>query len=238
MATILNESLDSLVQAVGDPFECPDLPLHYKQPGEAGNYEPMMIVVILIEFASSTVWRNHLHRSNFISCEKLLDTENGRRNALSCMMKTAADRLWKKFLDTPVKICAAVERLEELECLKTAEAVILWAWTTGVVKEGDCQGWRLIGRITSKFYRMDEDGVYGRLATLRRHLTDNDETMERDHRKFLLRKTISEFPPCRVKRLRKFVIVNDEMKEEHVGDLRISQVCQAIKLNQCATWRE
>ena len=54
--------LDKLLQAVGDPFQSPQIP----NPCEVGewrpDYEPMNSVVVLIEFASSDLWQNHLCR--------------------------------------------------------------------------------------------------------------------------------------------------------------------------------
>jgi hypothetical protein len=50
------------------------------------DYEPMMVEVVLIEFASSALWGGHLRGLNFGSCEEFLSTEEGRRNALSWML--------------------------------------------------------------------------------------------------------------------------------------------------------
>jgi hypothetical protein len=71
------------------------------------DYEPMMVEVVLIEFASSALWGGHLRGLNFGSCEEFLSTEEGRRNALSWMLKTAT-RFWAEFLRTTAKIAAAV----------------------------------------------------------------------------------------------------------------------------------
>jgi hypothetical protein len=53
-----------------------------------------------------------------------------------------------ELLRTPAKIIAAIRRLEELQCLNTAEVVILWAWTAGVVNPADHDAWGLIERYT------------------------------------------------------------------------------------------
>ena len=83
---VLDKNLDKLLRAVGDPFQFPQIP----NPGGVGPewgpyYKPMNSMVILVEFASLDLWRNHLRRSNFISCEEVLSTDEGRRTAIHCM---------------------------------------------------------------------------------------------------------------------------------------------------------
>ena len=58
-----------------------------------------MAVDILIEFASSDLWRGHLRRSNFTTYEAMTSTEDGRRTALVRMLDMA-NRFWPKFLYT------------------------------------------------------------------------------------------------------------------------------------------
>ena len=182
METVSDENLSKLLRAVGDPFQYPDLPLQYRQSRSITDYEPMMTAVVLIEFASSDLWRNHLDRSNFDSCERALSAEEGGRSVLRCMLDKAT-RTWPAFLRTPAKIVAAVGHLEELQCSNTAEVVILWAWTSGAVDAADHDGWKLIGHDTLRFYR-----THGmeRLTTLKRHIDDHS-TVGVDHLEFLLR---------------------------------------------------
>ena len=49
MEAVLTKNLDKLLQAVGDPFHFPALPLQYGRPEGATNYEPMMTAIVLIE---------------------------------------------------------------------------------------------------------------------------------------------------------------------------------------------
>ena len=180
METASDENLSKLLRAVGDPFKYPGLPLQYGQSGSTTSYEPMMVAVVLIEFAFSDLWRDRLNRSNFDSCEEILSTEEGRRSVLRCM----ATHTLPEFLRTPAKITAAIRGLEELQCLNTAEVVILWAWTTEVVDRGDHGGWTSIWLDTVRFYR-----THGmeRLTTLKRHIIDNHGTVGVDRQEFLLR---------------------------------------------------
>ena len=152
-----------------------------------------MAVVVLIEFASSDLWRNHLRPSNFTSYEETLSTAEGRRTALISMFDTATHS-YPEFLCMPAKVNTALKRLEELQCLNTAEAVILWAWTAGVMDLADHDGWELVERNTLKFYRTH--GI-GRLTTLSRHIINT--TMDAMHMKFLL--VLYRDPPCRLRRL-------------------------------------
>jgi len=239
METVSNNNLDKLLRAVGDPFQFPSLPLQHGRPGGATGFDPMMAMVVLIEFASSDLWRNHLNRSNFDSCEEVLSTEKGRGSALRCMLDNTT-YAWSAFLRTPAKITTAIRRLEELQCLNTAEVVILWAWTTGVVNAADHDAWRSIGRITLEFYQAHGTG---RLTTLKRHLVGTNGTAEGDHLVFLLRGVGYEGYPCRVESVRHPVLVTKQVEKKHLIDLRVSQVCQLRRLHHLfgydlATWEE
>ena len=186
MKTVSDENLSKLLRAVGDPFKYLDLSPQYGQPMNTTDYDPLYksltVAVILIDLASSDLWRDHLNRSNFDSCENVLSTEGGRRAALNCMIYKATHTR-PAFLCTPANIIAAIRRLEELRCSKTAEVVILWAWTSGAIDAADHDGWKLIGDDTLRFYR-----THGmeRLTTLKRHI-DDYSTVGVDRQEFLLR---------------------------------------------------
>lgn len=123
--SISYKNLGKLLQAVGDLFQFPPIPNPGKvDPKWRTKYEPMDSVVILMEFASLDLWRNHLCCSNFTSCEEVLSTEEGRRTAIHCMLHTVWS-IWQVFLHTPAKIIMAIGHLEELQCLNTAEVVIM-----------------------------------------------------------------------------------------------------------------
>ncbi|KAF9643571.1 hypothetical protein BDM02DRAFT_1411387 [Thelephora ganbajun] len=180
--SIPDKNLNKLVQAVGDPFQStPDLPLQDGKPVGTVDHEPVMATIALIEFASSDLWRNHLDRLNFASYEKIVSTGEGRRTALRLMLRTKTIS-WQELLCTPTKITTAIRRLEELQCLNTAEVVITRAWTIGVIDPVDHDGWRLIGNETLRFYQTHGTG---RLTALKRHILDTDETTEWDHLGFL-----------------------------------------------------
>ncbi|KAF9644734.1 hypothetical protein BDM02DRAFT_3190330 [Thelephora ganbajun] len=139
----LVQAIGGLIQAVGDPFEFTlDLPLHDGRPGSTVDYEPMTVVVSLIELASSDLWQNHLSRSNFTSCEEILSTREDRRIAFGNMLETETRS--SGFLRAPARITAAITRLAELQCSNTAEAVILWARTNAVGDATDHDAWRLM----------------------------------------------------------------------------------------------
>ena len=235
MKDVLSKDLDKLLQAVGDPFHFSDRAL---QDGKPANYKPTMAVVVLIEFASSDLLRNHLRRSNFTSYEETLSTAEGRRTALISMFDTATHSC-PEFLCTPAKVNTAIKRLEELQCLNTAEAVILWAWTAGVMDLADHDGWELVERNTLKFYRTH--GI-GRLTTLSRHIINT--TMDAMHMKFLL--VHYRDPPCRLWSVRRLVSTQQAIRRlsrHNWEDLRVAQVCRLRRLYHLfgydpTTWRE
>jgi hypothetical protein len=63
MEKITADNLENLLRAVGDPFLFNrDTLLDGLLAGS--DYEPISTAVVLIEFASSTLWQNHLRQSN------------------------------------------------------------------------------------------------------------------------------------------------------------------------------
>ena len=225
MESIPYKDLNNLLQAVGDPFQFPDLPLQDGKPVVTQKYQPMDAVVVLIEFASSDLWRNHLRRSNFTSCEETLSTEEGRRDGLSSILDTAVCSR-QGFLCTSAKIITAIRRLEKLQCLNTAEVVILWAWTVGVVNAMDHDAWGSIEHKTLDFYR-----THGtrRLTLLSRHTIDRD--MEGTHVMFLVMHYQGR--PCRVGSVQHLVpyeTARERWDTKNREDLHIARACQLKRL--------
>jgi len=141
METVSGRDIGELLQAVGDPFQLTsDPPLQDGNPAGTADYDPMMAVAILIEFASSNRRQKHLHRSNFTSCEDIVSREEGR-DALGRSLDLVRDE-WLGHSPDPAKITAAVGRLRELQCSNTAEAAIAWAQAAGIGSPQDHETWR------------------------------------------------------------------------------------------------
>lgn len=227
MENVLIDDLHKLLQAVGDPLQfIPD-----GQPVGDADSETMVAAVALIGFVSLDSWRNHLRPSNFTSFEEITATEEGRRTALKCMFNMATH--WWSELRTPVKIIAAIRRLEELQCLNTAEVVILWAWAIGVMNPVDCDGRKLIEQDTLRFYQTR--GI-GRLTTLSRHITDT--AVDNAHL-FLL---AVEYRGT-VFRTRRPLVPAADLWSHSQADLHLSRVCQLRELCYLfgydhTTWKE
>ena len=197
----------------------------------------MGVAVILIELASSDLWRDHLRSSNFASCEEILSTEEGRRTTLKYMFRIT-DRFQPE-LCTPAKIITAIRRLEELQCPNTAELVILWAWTAGAMKVMGRGGWRSIERNTLKFYQ-----THGmrRLTTLSRHITDKSIEFFR----LILLRMRHQGPPCRAGGVRQPASSEEAIQRRefrHLTFSRVAQACQLRRLYQLfgydpMTWKE
>ena len=240
--TVSGHRLDKLLQAVGDPFRFPPEPPQ-DQSGKLERrvyYWPMEAVVVLIEFASSELRRSHLRPSNFASCEDLLSTDEGRREALQCMLHTASTQ--PEFLCTPAKIIAAVRHLEELLCLHTAQVVIMWAWIAGM----DCDGRNLIEGETFRFYQTH--GVQS-LASLKWCIIQNfDEDMDLRVDPTRLFAARYEGPPFRVGRSRRPSQLLDLTRgisdeEEWETDRVLSHACLLRRLYHLfgynpKTWQE
>ena len=159
-----NADRANLLATVGDPFRfAPDPPLRHGHPQITTDYDPILNAALLIEFAGTDLWRDHLRPSNFASCEEVLSTEEGRHDFFQELLRCGRNYRMGR-VD---KIASALGRLEEMECWNTAEVVVLWSWTDGFVDATDHNAWRVIGHETLKFYRtrgMD------RLGNLSRHI--------------------------------------------------------------------
>jgi len=238
MEGVPHKDLIALLQAVGDPFQPLRPPLQDRLPVNTTDYEPMMAAIVLIGFASSDLWRDHLRRSNFASYEEILSTEEGKRVALGPIFHTAT-HLWLEFLCTSAKVITAIKRLEELQCLNTAEAVLFWAWTVGVMDVGDQGAWGLIERSTLDFYRTH--GIR-RLTALSWHITN--KITEDKHVRFLL--ACYGDRSCQVGNVRPPVPIGQavrKLRPRNFEELRIAKACQLRRLYHLfgydpVTWKE
>ena len=243
MEAVSGHRLNKFLQAVGDPFRFPPEPPRFER---TVDYEPMDVVVALIEFASSELWRSLLRPSNFISCEDVLSTDEGRSSALRRMFWTALGQ-WPEFLCTPTKIVSAVQCLEEFGCLNTARVVITWAWVTGMADAMDQDGWKLIGGETLRFYRAHGMRSLAalKLCITRNFKEDGGVGFNRVH----LFAAHYEGPPFRVGRSRRpsnisyFTEGGIPSQEEWMADCVISQACQLRRLYHLfgydpTTWQE
>jgi len=235
MENVPSEDLDKLVQAVGDPFQFPDLPLQDGKPVDVSYYNPTVVAAVLIGFASSDLWRNRVRRSNFTSLEEIVSTWDGKKATLE---RITYHRQLPESLFVATGIFMAIRRFEELQCPNIAEVLLMWAWTVGVVDPVDRDGWQLIGRITLRFC---ETRRTGRLVTLKRHITDR--TMESSYinllvigrhgkskvKDFIRKSPVLKLEPDFWSRFRTFVC--------------LSQACQLRRLYQLfgydpTTWKD
>jgi len=233
MENVPSEDLDKLVQAVGDPFQSPDFPFQDGKPVDLPYYDPTMVAAVLIGFASSDLWRDRLRRSNFTSLEETVSTRDGKRAALECMAYCEPP----KCLLTTTGIVMAIRRFEELQCPNTAEVLLMWAWTIGVVDPVDRDGWQLIGRSTLRFC---ESRRMERLVTLKRHITDR--TMESSCIQLLF---IGRYGKSKAKDFVKLPVLKLEPDFKSRCDifLYLSQACQLRRLYQLfgydpTTWKD
>ena len=224
MESLSNMDRARLLRAVGDPFKSASDNLRDEERMYTNEYNPMKVAVVLIEFASSSLWRDHLRGSNFTSCEEVTSTAVGKRSAFH-YMTLITDEIWPEFLRTSEKVITAVGRLEELQCPNTAEVVFMWAWTSGLVSAVDHDAWRSIGHKALTFYQAHGEG---RLRALARHIMD-----ER-----LSHPLIQRWDPwCRVEGVRSPVLIADRVRTSHsrgfyFTDLPLARVCQLRRLYQ------
>ena len=159
-----------LVEAVGDPFQfSPDLPPRDGQLNATADYNPISSMALLIEFAGSDLWRDHLRPSNFAFCEEVTSTEMGRSHIFQGMFEWTMNSR-TEHLGSATKVVSALRCLTGIECWNTAEVLILWAWTGGFVDAADNDVWEVIGGEIQKFYRVR--GME-RLGGLSRHIKDH-----------------------------------------------------------------
>ena len=240
MENVPDHRLNKLLQAVGDPFHFPPEPPQDEELERTGEYKPMEAVVVLVEFASSKLWRSHLRPSNFVTCEDILSTGEGRRTVLQYMLDAVLKEL-PEFLCTAEKVVATVRHLEELGLVHTAQVVVMWAWVTGMADVADQDGWQLIEDETLRFYQ-----AYGIrfLASLKQYILD-ENLISCQTRLFAAR---YEGPPFRVRRSRRpsklsYWMGGIPIRREWETDRVTSQTCRLRRLYHLfgydpATWQE
>ena len=219
-----------LLEAVGDPFQfAPDLPPQDGQPKVTTGYDPISSMALLIEFAGSDLWGDHLRPLNFVSCEAAASTEEGRGLVFQGMFRWCSN-IQAEPLDSAAKLVSALRRLEELESWNTTEVMLMWAWTDGFVDATDHDAWELIGHETLKFYRIR--GME-RLGGLLRHI--EDRLVERS----LFASLFRVGPPstsCRVPGVRRPVRIHIRGEGfsgvSRLDVYKISQACQSRRLYQ------
>ena len=233
--SLSSEDCAGLLRAVGDPFQStPDTILLDKRHAFKDEYHPMNAAAILIKFAASDLWRDHLRRSNFVSCEEVISTSKGREYASAHLHDPPFQP--QSFLRTPTKIISAIERLEALQCPNIIEVILMSAWTIRGLDGPsiDFDGWRLVQQRAVSFYQTH--GI-GRLKALSRNIMADPISY-----------FYSRDPRCRVEGVRLPVrIATEERKwgcmEDWEGDIRLAQVCQRRMLYQLfgcnpTTWEE
>ena len=196
------------------------------------NYDPTIVTTVLIGFASSDLWQDHLRRSNFTSFEEIVSTWDGKRAALERM----ASHPLPESLFAATGIVTAIKRLEELQCPNTAEVLIMWAWTIGVVSPVDRDGWQVIGNDTLRFC---QTCGMERLIALKRHIIDR--TGEFSHMMMLItgreKSKIEDFVELPVLKL------EPSIRSRRYTYLHLSQACQLRRLYQLfgydpTTWKD
>ena len=116
-----NAERAKLLEAVGDPFQfSPDPPPEDGKPQASISYKPIRNAALLIEFAGTDLWRDHLCPSNFTSCEEVLSTEEGRGGLFQETLRWGLNHRMRH----NNKLAPALRRLGEMECWNTAEVVV------------------------------------------------------------------------------------------------------------------
>jgi len=219
MEKFSNVDRAKLLEALGDPF-------HFSAtfPSDTEHthtvqvmYEPMDTAILLIDFASSDLWREHLRPSNFSSCEEIVSTAWGRHLASNCMLNKRICFRGEP-LDTPTRLVTAIRRLQDLECWNTAEVLILYAWTSDIMDPANHDAWRMIGQETHDFYRTR--GTAG-LGTLVRGIKARYKNKE-----------LTGGVPCRVEGVRRPIRLATSRKGSQWDTHYIHRVCQLKRLYQ------
>ena len=214
MESISSEDRASLLQAVGDPFQDTE-----EEHAIEHKYNPMSVAIILIEFASSDLWRNHLRHSNFVTCEEVTSTETGRQSVYEYMLLRT--ELWP-FLHTPMKIISAIERLEVLQCPNTLGAVFasVWGFAAFDRPSVDLDGWRVVRQKTLAFYKTHR---IGQLKVLPLEIAANTVT-----------NLYHSGRPCRVEGVRLPIRIRQwwGLGEDWRGIARLAQVFQWMSFYQ------
>jgi len=145
-----------LLRAVGDPF---DLTTPPSFAGLSGAPECDLdgvclfpkVMGLLLALASSDVWRDYLHPTNFASCDAVMAGEDHVRETIQYFSN------WSNTLKGPgdSKFCGlmlGVNRLKQLRCHSAVKLILLSLWSTPIIPLYDQEVWGWVERQTLELF--------------------------------------------------------------------------------------
>jgi len=134
-----------LLRSIGDPFDI-STALYPKgtQVHDPGNtHLSAKVMGLLLALSSSETWRNHLHPTNFASCDTIMSGEEELCNTITFFSN------WSGALKGPEGnnfsgLMLGVNRLKQLRCHSAVKLILLSIWSTPITPLYDQEVWRWV----------------------------------------------------------------------------------------------
>ena len=145
-----------LLRAIGDPFDLATTPMFVgPSKARAHNFDDVQlsqkVMGLLLALASSDVWRDYLHPTNFASCDVIMAREEHVRDTIQYFSN------WGSALKGPGDsnfsgLMLGVNRLKQLRCHSAVKLILLSLWSTPITPMYDQEVWRWVERQTVELF--------------------------------------------------------------------------------------
>ena len=135
-----------LLRAIGDPFDLVTAPV----PNNDNGLFPQ-VMGLLLTLASSDLWRDNLHPTNFASCDVTMAEEEHVRDTIHWFS------YWRSALKGSGGCCFSglmlgVDQLKRLRCHSAVKLILLSLWSTPIVPLYDQEVWQWVERQTLELF--------------------------------------------------------------------------------------
>ena len=147
-----------LVHAIGDPLELSETQVEAfastnEQERRGDGIGRHNTLGILLGFAISDAWRDHLRPPNFASCAGIITREGDRREVLNALARSA--KIVTGSAETRVKSAMVIKGLDRLKGMGNYGAVqlmLLHIWSSNEYVSFDEESWKLLERETHEYF--------------------------------------------------------------------------------------
>jgi len=162
MEALLPAHRAKLLRAIGDPFDMPAAPYpgrtQVRDPGD--THLSAKVMGLLLALSSSETWRDHLHPTNFASCDAIMAGEEQLRDTITFFSN------WSGALKGPGDsnfsgLVLGVGRLKQLRCHSAVKLILLSIWSTPITPLYDQEVWRWVERQTLELFSARGEEHFG-----------------------------------------------------------------------------
>ena len=145
-----------LLRAIGDPFDLyASTHLAILDRTRSGETEDARlsakVTALLLALTSSDMWRDHLHPTNFASCDAIMAEDEHLPNTITYFSN------WSSALKGPggnnfSGLMVGINRLKRLRCHSAVKLILLSLWSRPITPLYDQEVWRWVERQTLELF--------------------------------------------------------------------------------------